>query len=421
MYTGEKAPSIDGCLDADPGYFVSSPGATVQEKCDAGKFSNEFRATSCTECPAETYQASSGQSECDDCGDVNRNFATSNFNTEQRGLTNALDCQCADGYTGTNCDIDACGDTLHVVSLGLLLLEASYPDELRESTAPMEERQKAVVSTRTRVEGIFRAADTSGDNRLSREEALNALSLVDVNIGDIEEGRSVWMRPISGEGDSFDRVDDVTITEMITDVMTNFINHGTFFKVAYDLNDSTGSVIFSMDATYPNSQYNTAKCDYETEGDLSDTASSIQRDPPGGVDLSWQFNEWAPGTTGKRYLYRQCAYVNGALLPETVFTYEMVSAQTSGDASICTVIPFTVFFACNFHHPDGVANDNRKRLYCIQQTFCVGGPCTGPGDIDPSLTTTRCITALAFDGTPANISAEIKFTFRSFFVGLHFF
>ena len=52
------------------------------------------------------------------------------------------------------------------VSLGLLLIEASYPVELRESGS-LAERTTSQWTTYYRVNSILRTADTNGDEYLS--------------------------------------------------------------------------------------------------------------------------------------------------------------------------------------------------------------------------------------------------------------
>lgn len=59
-----------------------------------------------------------------------------------------------------------CSSTLDFISLGLLLIEGSYPEELRES-GTLAERTTSQWTTYYRVNSIIRTADTNGDEYLS--------------------------------------------------------------------------------------------------------------------------------------------------------------------------------------------------------------------------------------------------------------
>jgi len=96
----------------------------------------------------------------------------------------------------------------------------------------------------------------------------------------------------------------------------------------------------------------------------------------------------------------RCAYVNGQVLPDDVFIDALSTAAVTGPSATCEETAGIT--TCDFFDTRGVAADNRKRLYCIRQFFCGAGAC-GDTDLNEAFTTTRCTTALAFDGTPADI------------------
>ena len=359
--------NVEDCVLASPGFFVANESSFAQDPCPFG-----------------TFQPESGQTTCEPCG--SQSSFESFFLRTQSGLTASTQCECETEFTGANCDLAKCAETLPLVSLGLLLLEASYPEELRESARSEDERQAVVVSTASRIEAIFRTADKNGDDILSVEEAATALALVDVDVTlDFDDFRSnIWSRPPEdGRRVSIPIAEgDILISAMIADAIENFVLWGTFYVADFDLALLTvNDTITQMNATYPASGYSLAQC----EDDIDD-----------GVKFQWTFRE-----TERRQLQQQCAYVNGKLLPSDVFTNEMADAALVEDGGIC--IEEDGLTSCSFHDQDGVDDNNRKRLYCIRQRFCGAGPC-GPENVDEGLTSTRCTTGLAFDGRPADVT-----------------
>lgn len=314
---------------------------------------------------------------------------TSFFLETQSGLVLPTDCECSEDYTGVNCDLARCPETLPLVSLGLLLLEASIPEELRESSLPVSERLAGRAQTKSRIEAVFRSADRDGDDFLSVQEILAALPLADVFF-DASNGSNthVWSGAIPGRASVFPLAEDeITITEMIDQAEENFVTSGVFYPAAFDFAEpSLDDALVQMEATYPNSSYSFDRCRCRNESD-------------DGVKLRWTFRDRQGAT---RQLRQQCAYVNGRRLPSSVFTNEMSDASPIEENGICKDDGASNLTTCEFHDTDGVAFNNRKRIYCVRQFFCGAGSCD-QADVLDNFTATRCTTGLAFDGRPADV------------------
>ena len=313
------------------------------------------------------------------------------FNLEQSGLTDARDCACAPDYTGANCKLAECPSTLPLVSLGLLLIEASLPEELR----PRGDRADRVLDTvamARRVEAVLRNADTfdgddlegieGGNDRLSLDEAFAALAMADVVVDPASEvAARIWSRPavwppppgqVARDKLQIFGSEEITISDMVRDAVASYVETGNFY---WESLEGPRAAISRMEATYPDSKafWSEAEC---------------QRQKNQGVELDWHY---ALDSDTNR-LYQQCAYVNGQLLED--FRDQLAS----GD---CPMSADGTQKKCNL--ADGV-NDiaNRKRVYCIRQQRCQSAVACTAENVDAALTVTRCENGLAYDGRPAD-------------------
>ena len=70
----------------------------------------------------------------------------------------------ARSYTGADCSLAQCADTLHWISAGALLVESNWPEPLRD-----------MATAKTTWANIFRAADLDGNEFLTLAEATRRL------------------------------------------------------------------------------------------------------------------------------------------------------------------------------------------------------------------------------------------------------
>ena len=396
---GERLNLYDNCEceACDPGSISDGGTTTTCEPCGPGEVPNPERSE-CVQCSAGKY-ADVGDLTCLDCNMVN-------FDPSQRGATSLDDCRCADGWTADDCSIPECPSTLALVSLGLLLVEASFPEELRKSHLNATDRAENKISTGARIEAILRTADLNGDDALSVDEVLIALEGASVRVAtdDSDLMINAWSFCTDEKTVEKKDFDEVTVSDMILDAVTNFIASGTFYGADFDVAAPSKSkdAIISMTATYPDTKFTELQC--RCFRDPTATASQIDTtflqdcdvasiSDLGGIDLEWTYrppeSDDSPTTTLP--LHRQCAYVNGALMDESIFT------KSFTDGSACADTTTTGEKTCQFHDGEGVGDGSRKRLYCIRQDYCKTSDCT-------SVTTkTRCTTGLAFDGAPADV------------------
>ncbi|KAH8074183.1 calcium ion binding protein [Aureococcus anophagefferens] len=141
---------------------------------------------------------------CATCG------ADGHWDVDVTGVPARDDCACEDGWTGYDCDIVECAETLHAMSLGLMLVEASWPEPTR-----------TMSNARVTWAAILRAADLNADEVLSGDELAYALAWKSV---DVPAGvANVWSRQSheAGRPGTWTRLfeGDVSISEMIADLV----------------------------------------------------------------------------------------------------------------------------------------------------------------------------------------------------------
>ena len=197
--------------------------------------------------------------------------------------------------SASNCfSLTECSSTLDFVSLGMLLIEASYPEELRESGS-LEERTLSQWTTFYRVNSILRMADTNGDDYLSVVEALSALDQASLTVPSaLLKNAVVWASPGANPTSDYTgwakSYNSSSIGTMVTEAVAQFILTETFY--GYAGSSMTPTAMESVLATYPDSTWSAQSC-----LDKLDM----------GVTLTWAFK------TGSASLYQQCGYVNGKL------------------------------------------------------------------------------------------------------------
>ena len=194
------------CLTCPPGKY-SDAGSYKCDECPRGKANGEWgsvSSASCSPCVPGTYADELGMAVCAACteGELPERFVGQEqhfADVTTRGRRDES-CACKTGWTGDYCTRQECPATLPATSLGMLLLEASYPETLRVK-GDYADRVKAVVSITRRVSGIFNTANTNGDLDLTEEEINAVLNFVGVNPEAANpaggDTRPLWTQPDS--------------------------------------------------------------------------------------------------------------------------------------------------------------------------------------------------------------------------------
>ena len=129
--------------------------------------------------------------------------------------------------------------------------------------------------------------------RIVQAEAVTALELASLEVpADVEAGGIVWaspgLTPTSDYTSWTKSYDSASISTVVTEAVSQFILTGTFY--GYAGADATTTALYSADATYPDSTWDSATCVANNNN---------------GVTLSWTFDR------GTAALYQQCGYMNG--------------------------------------------------------------------------------------------------------------
>ncbi|KAH8043900.1 calcium ion binding protein [Aureococcus anophagefferens] len=363
------APGRDGrpCAACAAGSYAGASGATACAACAAGT-SSSAGAIACGACAAGTYSLA-GSPACATCG------ADGHWDVDVTGVPARDDCACEDGWTGYDCDIVECAETLHAMSLGLMLVEASWPEPTR-----------TMSNARVTWAAILRAADLNADEVLSGDELAYALAWKSV---DVPAGvANVWSRQSheAGRPGTWTRLfeGDVSISEMIADLVAYRTTPTLKFGADTYVDGATSLAelgVTSMNATYPDPAWAEAECAAREDG--SGTT---------GVTVAWTLRADMVGA-----LYQQCAFVNGAQIGDAGGFFDSLVDGTDCDGG-----------RCEFHDARGIAAGNRKRVLCVEVDFCASADACDAESVDTLLTATRCATALAYDGAPADVVPALE-------------
>ena len=215
---------------------------------------------------------------------------------------------------------------------------------------------------------------------LSTQEAASALLAANVDIPPpVLNGGVVWAHPAEGPWSTWQQVvGSADIKTMVEEAVNVFVATGTF----YGYYDGISPSIYDMDATYPNSDWTKDECEKGLNA---------------GAVLTWSLN---PGDSS---LYRQCGYVNGAALDSSVFVDELAGADTTASSNLCYANGKDGT-TCTLKDPAGIAEGNRKRLYCVWSSSCPAGAGCSASTIDPKMNRLMCRTGLLYDGRPADLT-----------------
>ena len=190
--------------------------------------------TECFSCPAGFYHDPDDRATCIPCSaDADPVDLTKHqFDPQNVGITSQNECKCREGFSGGDCTIVACPSNLDFVSLGLLLIEASLPPEIRPDGGDRGSRDLDRVALARQIEATLRNANTEDDDSLSKDELVAALALADVVVPSTSPVASrIWAQPSSDAGLAWIpyREDQITIPEMVTHAVTSFVETGTFY------------------------------------------------------------------------------------------------------------------------------------------------------------------------------------------------
>jgi len=261
------------------------------------------------------------------------------------------------------------------MSLGLLLIESSYPEELREKGG-LADRKLSYWSTVFRVNSILRLADANGDGNLSVQESLSALDIANVNVdAAVINEKVVWAIPTSGNQFNLFK-STYSVATMVKDAARIFVETGTFY--GYNSTGTSITAVTGLNATYPSSGWDSDTCN-----------ANVNK----GASVSWTIRE-----SGGAALYQQCAYVNGKKMDIKSFDNRLESAAD------CPVDKVLGTRTCQFRDPKDISSGNRKRFYCIYARFCKGTDCGKTAT--SGLSRLMCKTGLLYDGLPADVTAE---------------
>lgn len=103
----------------------------------------------------------------------------------------------ARSYTGADCSLAQCADTLHWISAGALLVESNWPEPLRD-----------MATAKTTWANIFRAADLDGNEFLTLAEATRGTELAAMSVDGAITNIWSWLVPTSAQSTAFEVLSD---------------------------------------------------------------------------------------------------------------------------------------------------------------------------------------------------------------------
>ena len=201
---------------------------------------------------------------------------------------------------------------MSMVSLGLLLVEGLFPDELRVTGAKAA-RELGRETMARKIEAILRTADIDGDDFLERPEVTVALQGADMYVPANDLANlPIWTYPERDPETTLGARDlmsmwkpygeydhDVRLTNVIKIIVDNFVDTGAFYPGDRDVwvsaRSTTTATIKDFAASYPNSTWSFDECDRmrvngcRVSWSFQDDRSSVI--PTDGLVAHWPLNE----------------------------------------------------------------------------------------------------------------------------------
>lgn len=366
-----SSPGSQSCTDCLPGQYNDVAGG-ICRSCPAGHYSKSDRS-GCLPCPAGEF-AKSGDPKCLPCAPGHYSTGASESclpcGFPISHWAGGSSCRCVPPWSGSNCDVEFCPESLDSLSLGSLLLQSirSFKNFTSHFTPD-------ALDTHATVRGILKelfsvTVDADGDEIITHDEMTATLRSFGVYGSNFMNLR-VWC-PANGAC-----VDDYDRNQLIEETYSNYLNS------AFHEFDGTGlDLISSFNATFPLTSWTDQECE--------DTSNQP-------VNVNWAFRISAPS------FYRVCGYSNGVLLD--AFNRE----NTGAIDGTLTTFDDSISISADFGF---------RRVYCLRIEYCATLPrsqkCTQAAY--PNLYNAKviCTMGIRYDGAPLDLSASLSETGVSF-------
>ena len=294
-------------------------------------------SSSCLTCPV-SYFSYAGSPTCTWCGVLpgRRGDFSANLSVTNHWIGGPLDyqCVCEVGWSGTNCEVEACSNTLPGISLGSLLFNAD--PTLRAFSSQFNPSSDRTASVQYYLLNLLKVnIDINGDGLISQTEMLDMLrykSIFNANMSSFP----IWCR--TATRGSYCYADEygggaVGVLEIYTDAMNNY-----FSSLKHTFDGSGNILVQNMTSSYPDPTWTSNQC----------TANDYALTPSATVTTQWTLvNHYS--------LTRACGYVNGVLSQE--FTTDAFLRGYQTDFTDNSTVTDTNLF---------------KRVYCVSIDYITG-------------------------------------------------
>ena len=292
-------------------------------------------------------------------------------------------CVCEVGWSGTNCEVEACSNTLPGISLGSLLFNAD--PTLRVFSSQFNPSIDQLATVQHYLLTLLKInIDINGDGLITKTEMLDMLRYKSTFNAQMST-YPIWCK--TATRGSYCYADEyaggaVGVLDIYSDAMSNYLS-----SLKHTFDGSGNILVQNMTSSYPDPTWTGEQCI------MNDYALNSN---------TFVFTQWA--LVNSYLLNRACGYINGVLSPE--FTTDMLLKGYQTDFTDNSAVTDTNLF---------------KRVYCVSidyingclnNTEFIGGKCYSSCPSGWNASSTLCVNRNLIEPRPTAESYSLFSTFE---------